>query len=60
MGGDKKEILEKLSKELAGIADEGVREALLAVLNVIEQDAETIRQFRLSRNYLCETSDLTR
>ena len=46
MGGDKKEILTRLSNELARIQDEGVREALLAVLNLIEQDAETIRQLR--------------
>jgi hypothetical protein len=46
MGGDKKEILTQLSKALAGIQDERIREVLLAVLNVIEQDAETIRQLR--------------
>ena len=46
MGGDRKEILAALSKELARIADEGLREALLAVLNLIEQDAETIRELR--------------
>ena len=46
MGGDKREILTRLSEVLARIQDEGVREALLAVLNVIEGDAETIRQLR--------------
>jgi len=47
MGGDKKEILERVSKALAtGVGDEGVKEALLVLFNVIEQDAETIRQLR--------------
>ena len=53
MGGDKKEILTQLSKALAGIQDERIREVLLAVLNVIEQDAETIRQLRYMRTKGC-------
>lgn len=43
MSGDKKEVLARLSELFAGIEDEGVREALSALFNIIEQDAETIR-----------------
>ena len=47
MGGEREEIFKKLAEVLkAGIRDEGVREAILALFNIIEQDAETIRQLR--------------
>jgi len=47
MGGEREEIFKKLTEVLkAGIRDEGVREAILALFNIIEQDAETIRQLR--------------
>ena len=47
MGGERKAILERVSNELAVLTmDEGVREVILALLNVIERDAETIRELR--------------
>ena len=47
MGGEREEILRKLTDVLkAEIRDEGVRKALLALFNIIELDAETIRQLR--------------
>ncbi len=47
MGGEREEIFKKLAEVLkAGIRDEGVRGAILALFNIIEQDAETIRQLR--------------
>ena len=47
MGGDRKEILENISDDLvAGMRDEAASRAIVALLRVVEIDAETIRQLR--------------
>ncbi len=47
MAGERVDILKKLTEVLeAEIQDEGVRAALLALFNIIELDAETIRLLR--------------
>ena len=47
MGGDRETILRIVSNKLAVLKmDEGVREVILALLDIIERDAETIRQLR--------------
>ncbi len=45
MGGDREEILRNISDDLvAGVRDGAARRAILALLRVVEIDAETIRQ----------------
>ncbi|GAG16693.1 unnamed protein product, partial [marine sediment metagenome] len=47
MGREREEILKKLSNELADeIPDGPIKETILALLNMIEEDAEMIRQLK--------------
>ena len=47
MGGDREEILGNISDDLvAGVRDNAARRAILALLRVVEIDAETIRQLK--------------
>jgi len=47
MGGDREKILRNISDELvAGVRDDAARRAILALLRVVEIDAETIRQLK--------------
>ena len=47
MGGDRQKILKRLSDALrTGIRDSGIKKAILALFNIIEQDAETIRKLK--------------
>jgi len=47
MGGDREEILRNISDDLvAGVRDDAARRAILALLRVVEIDAETIRQLK--------------
>ena len=44
MGGDREKILRNISDDLvAGVRDDAARRAILALLRVVEIDAETIR-----------------
>jgi len=47
MGGDREAILQNISDDLvAGVRDDAARRAILALLRVVEIDAETIRQLK--------------
>jgi hypothetical protein len=47
MGGDREKILRNISDDLvAGVRDDAARRAILALLRVVEIDAETIRQLK--------------
>ena len=47
MSGDREEILQNISDDLvAGVRDDAARRAILALLRVVEIDAETIRQLK--------------
>ena len=47
MGGDRGEILRNISLDLAaGVRDDAARRSILALLRVVEIDAETIRQLK--------------
>ena len=47
MGGDREEILRNISDDLvAGVRDDAARRAILALLRVVEIDAETIQQLK--------------
>ena len=47
MGGDREEILRNISDDLvAGVRDDAARRAILALLRIVEIDAETIRQLK--------------
>lgn len=47
MGGDQEELLRNISDDLvAGVRDDAARRAILALLRVVEIDAETIRQLK--------------
>ena len=47
MDGNRQKILKRLSNVLlAGIRDKGIVKAILALFNIIEQDAETIRKLK--------------
>lgn len=47
MGGNREEILRNISDDLvAGVRDDAARRAILALLRVVEIDAETIRQLK--------------
>ena len=47
MGGDREEILRNISDDLvAGVRDDAARRAILALLRVVEIDAETIRELK--------------
>ena len=47
MGGDREKILQNISDDLvAGVRDNAARRAILALLRVVEIDAETIRQLK--------------
>ncbi len=47
MGGEREEIFKKISNELADVIPDGrVRETILALINIIEEDVEIIRQLK--------------